>query len=63
LSQYERQLNARFWDSEKQCVKNRGTGGAGHKSWPDELSDCEKMQVALADSLGFFSYENDEKNK
>jgi len=58
ISQYERQLNARYWDEEKQEVRNRGTGGSGHRLWPDELNDCEKMQVALADSLGFFSYEN-----
>ena len=58
IEQYERHLNARYFDEDKQEVKNRGTGGFGHKLWPDELNDCEKMQVALADSLGFFSYED-----
>jgi hypothetical protein len=63
LGQYEKQLNSRYWDDAKQEVRNRGSGGSGHRTWPDELNDCEKMQVALADSLGFFSYENEEENK
>lgn len=54
---FERQMNARGIGQDGE-IWERGTGGGGKRRHPDHLNDCAgQMQEALAEVLGFFSYE------
>lgn len=57
VKDYLRHLDARFEDRDG-TIKNRGgTGGGANRLWPDHLNDCDRNLIALANALGFYSYE------